>query len=187
MNLLGGRTKFQSKNSLNFLLCGTMFGTSMKEKDTNIKNVMDHETILKDGCIASEKTVNELIKSLQVAIVNTCEQYRMCLLKQVEIIENGMYRNPLDEYWDALVPYRIEADTLKNQFNNYENMTEYVRQIAYGLALCSATIENLECKDLASNEFLELKQLLDEQIEENKKIETKLMKIHMKSIILTKT
>ncbi|GLV37210.1 hypothetical protein CBL_01960 [Carabus blaptoides fortunei] len=182
-----GHTRFQPRNSLNLLLCGTLFGSELKENDTNIKNIIDHETILKDGCIASEKIVNELIKSLQAAIVDTCEQYRFFLLKQVEIYENGMYMNPLDEYWDTLVPYRIEADNLKKQFNSYENMTEYVRQIAYGLALCSAAIENMDFKDCASNEFLELKQILKQQAVENMKLETKLMQINMKSIILTKT
>lgn len=179
--------KFLSTSSR--LVLGTTMVTGMEAfevgSDKNDKYNQSYEELLKKSCMNNELKINELMKTLEEALRVTSEKYRNCLDEQIIILKKGHSIDPLDKYWDKLVPYRVEGDNLKAQFESYRSMVDYVGQLAFNMAFCAAAIENLDAKDFVCEQFQHLEEITKEQIKENRKKESLLLEVNKRNILNT--
>lgn len=175
--------------SSRILLGSVLFaGSEVSELSVDLKSEKNkynksYKELLKKSCLNNELRINELMKTLEEALRITSEKYRNCLEEQINILKQGHSVDPLDKYWDKLVPHRVEADNLKTEFESYRSMVDYIGQLAFNMAFCAAAIENLDAQDLVCGEFQYLEQITKEQINENMKKERILLEVNKRNIM----
>lgn len=141
----------------------------------------DCESAVKRGCIEIEKRVNILMKQLQKSIRKSCEKYRECVSRQIEILNHGLHKKK-EEHWLELLKSRDEAEELRKEFERYQGMIEYVGQLAFNLAICAALMHNLDAQDMVCDEFCLLQKLNQQQISLNKACEQRLFELDLKEV-----
>lgn len=137
----------------------------------------EFDKIIKTACLCSENNIGDLIKCISNSIRVTCEEYRKCVVKQIQILNYGLKGDELDESRDA-------ANKLKKEIEKYQSLIEYVEQLALNLALCSALMGNLDAQDVVCTEYGNLQKINLQQMSLNETCERVLLELAAKNVNL---
>lgn len=152
--------------------------------NTDNTSIEDFTIQIRSACKISEDKIKELVVLLSKSIQKYCEDYRACLLQQIEILNKGMTTNPLSEYWDEMVKCRVEANNLKQEIIKFEGLVEYIGQVIFNLNICQNLLDKIEEKiPEIQYEYELLRNICKEQNELNRILEKELLKVDRMHII----
>lgn len=173
-----------SKSNLRFFLSGAFFGSNFHREEKNLKKIHQKEddALLKTSCRNAEYNVCDFMKRIAESLKGTCQKYRQCIIRQVEILNYDLFVEK-DQIKKELLRNRVEAEALRSQFKKYQSLIEHVEQIVFNLALCSATIGNLDSKLSICDGYYSLQKINFEQMNLNKVCEERLLQLDVKYFI----
>ncbi|XP_056641527.1 uncharacterized protein LOC130448264 isoform X1 [Diorhabda sublineata] len=150
-----------------------MATTVMDKKLETINLEEDISTALQEGDAAIIKLMNQL----KDFVIVVSEEYRKCLLKQIEIIQRATEGGPLSEKWDELPQYRALASELLNELTEYRKMINILDSLARDRSSVTVATNNI------FGQFVEIQEFIQKEVDQNKKIEKELLKLLTESII----
>lgn len=161
------------KDEVNF----NPFGKSSREVE---------EEVINKAFSNPEPELLELMEVLEKCIIESCAQYRICLKKQIEIIEKSSRSGIYSDYLDELPEYRTLAYDLNHELNNYIVLLKTVGEMTYQHLISSAKGESIKNINLISEKYKNLEVLLQKQLDENRKFEFELNNANRIMIMNTK-
>lgn len=170
-NLLIGTTQ------LTFLHPVPVSSTENSYNDT-LKGKMDIDKI-QQALLEGGEAIIQLMDELKDVVKVTCEEYRKCLFKQIEITERTKNLGPLSECWDELPQYRTLADELLQDLNNYKALFETLGKMTESAAIGGIQ----EFTSTIKLKYQEFQKIFIKEFEENKKLEMKLLKLNCDTIL----
>ncbi|XP_044267052.1 uncharacterized protein LOC123012902 isoform X1 [Tribolium madens] len=129
---------------------------------------------LKAACEKGEVAITQLMNSFREHILETSEAYKECLQKQIEIIDEATKVGAMSAKWDELPEYRSIATDLSQQLNTFAATVHTIGEIAKNETLQYITQQQKQFQ-LIGKKTKELEKLLTTQMEEIKKLESKLL------------
>lgn len=148
-----------------------------------VKPPEDMEKEIKAACENSESAVTDLMIVVKKCITEISKEYRKCIEKQIEITTTATEMGPVGAHWDDLTKYRVQAEELKHELTNYQNLMKTLGQIAYDQSMVSFMSGAKENLSLLSEKFAKIDELVKEELQENQKYEMKLLSVHRESIL----
>ncbi|KAJ8940172.1 hypothetical protein NQ318_019381 [Aromia moschata] len=154
---------------------------------TLIKNETPDKIDLNDGlqkaCEEGDTAIIKLMDQLKEYVIVVSKEYRTCLMRQIEITKTATSTGPLSEDWDELPQYRVLADELNKELNDYMAIFNTIGQMSHDETLVkfvTGTCDNLESIGV---KYKELEKLLEREFEENRKFEKELLETNRDSIL----
>lgn len=133
----------------------------------------------------SGEALGNLIKTLHTCIQEICEQYQHCIAKQIEITMACMQMDTLSPQWDEITKYRVSADDLRVEFIKYKTLAATIGSIVNNERFKSETpLSKGEITHVAEA-YKGLIDMIEKQTKENSSWDSKLVDVHMKSILVT--
>ncbi|KAJ8913530.1 hypothetical protein NQ315_017081 [Exocentrus adspersus] len=136
---------------------------------------------LREACQNGNIAILSLMDQLKEFVVIICREYRNCLAKQIEITEVASNIGPESEKWDELPQYRILADELYNELNDYMTVFNTIGQMTDDESMKSFV--NKEQLNLITAKYKILEAVLQKEFALNKEVELKLLVIKRDSIL----
>ncbi|XP_044751547.1 uncharacterized protein LOC123311575 isoform X1 [Coccinella septempunctata] len=159
------------------LFATTFYNLHEDKLDTNsfLKSSREvEEEVINKAFISPEPELLELMEVLEKCIIESCAQYRICIRKQIEIIEKSSRSGIYSDYLDELPEYRTLAFDLSHELNNYIVLLKTVGEMTYQHLMSSAKGESIKDINLISEKYKNLEILLQKQLDENRKFEMEL-------------
>lgn len=163
------------------LLIGTNICCSILKSETS-KRMATEEDIhkaLEEGDTAIIKLMDQLKEFVQII----SEEYRKALNKQIEITEAASNVGPLSEMWDELPKHRTWADELLKEINECSAVFNTIGQLAKEKVLAKFVLSDKDNLDMVAVKYKELEEVMQHELEQNKKLEIKLVQAHCDSIL----
>lgn len=186
------RSPFKIWSSCKTIFSPTMFATTFynmndeKPNDFFPKSSKEiEEEVINKAFNSPDPELLELMEVLENCIIESCAQYRICLKKQIEIIEKSSRSGIFSDYLDELPEYRTLAYDLNHELNNYIILLKTVGEMTYQHLINSAKGQSIKDINLISEKYKNLEVLLQKQLDENRKFETELNNANRNMIINT--
>ncbi|XP_028136639.1 uncharacterized protein LOC114331310 isoform X2 [Diabrotica virgifera virgifera] len=128
-----------------------------------------------------EDAIIKLMNQLKDFVVVVSQEYRSCLLKQMEIVKKASDLGSSTEIWDELPHYRTLASELNNEIIEYYTLFKTLDALAKNKSVLRDTGDHV-VKDVLQV-FQEIQTFIEMQVAENQKMEKELLKVLADSII----
>ncbi|KAJ8971133.1 hypothetical protein NQ314_000865 [Rhamnusium bicolor] len=144
---------------------------------------IDVEDGLRKACEEGDAAVIKLLDQLKEFVIIVSQEYRCCMIKQIEITQTASNVGPFSEVWDELPRYRTLADELNKELIEYMTLFKTIGQMAQEESLARFVTGSSGNLQSVSVKYNELEVLLQREFEENKKFEVELLRIKRDSIL----
>ncbi|KAG5866487.1 hypothetical protein JTB14_004010 [Gonioctena quinquepunctata] len=151
-------------------VCGTTIA-SMSENEDDIENRQIGSNIeedLKDALEKGDEAILSLMHQLKEFFTVVSQEYRNCLVRQMNIMEKALTLGPHSETWDEIPHYRSLADKLQNELNEYVTLFNTLGHMANEKSLVDMVSGSMNIW-IWWREIKELEVVFLREIEENKK------------------
>lgn len=150
-----------------------------------VKPPEDLESDVKNACDNAEAAIIELMNVIKKCIDEISQEYRSCIQNQIDITISATANGPFGPHWDNLTQYRVQADDLKRELENYRCLLTNIGQLAQEQSLVSLFVGTKETLELVVEKYSNLAALVQHTFDENAQYEKKLLRVNREHILLT--
>lgn len=150
-----------------------------------IKPPEDLEYDVKKACDNTENAIVNLMTVIKQCIHEISEEYRMCIQKQIDIISSATEQGPVGSHWDELTKYRVQANELKVELENYRSLLKGIGNIAHEQSVVSLLAGTNKSLELITEKFTKLNDLIEKEYNQNFHYELNLLYANRDHILRT--
>lgn len=150
-----------------------------------IKSPSELEKEIDLACEKGEQSVILLLDTIKTCITEISKEYRDCLEHQINITASALQLGPIGAHWDELTKYRVHAEDLKHELANYQALLKMLGQLTEDQAFVSFMSSTKGSLNLATEAYSKTNTLLQQELQENRTYEVRLLIISRDSILKT--
>lgn len=150
-----------------------------------IKPPEELEADVKKACDNTEYAIINLMTVIKQCIHEISEEYRTCIQKQIDIIMSATEMGPIGPHWDDLTKYRVQANDLKLELDNYRALLKSIGTIAHEQSVVSLLTGANETLDLVAEKYVKLNEVVEQEYSENFHYELSLLYANRNHILST--
>lgn len=176
----------------------TKFHTPLSYLKTNVKRAalldgiynvikppeeLEHD--VKKACDNTEHAIVNLMGVIKQCVHEISEEYRVCLQKQIDIISSATELGPIGAHWDELVKYRVQANELKVELENYRSLLKSIGSIAQEQSIVSLLTGAKHTLELIAVKYKTMSEMIEKEYSENFHYELSLLYANRDHILRT--
>lgn len=150
-----------------------------------IKPPDELEYDVKKACDNTEIAIVNLMGVIKQCIHEISEDYRVCIQKQIDIISSATELGPIGPHWDELVKYRVQANELKVELDNYRSLLKSIGSIAHEQSIVSLLTGTKHTLELIADKYTKLTEMVEQEYSENFHYELNLLYANRDHILRT--
>lgn len=132
-----------------------------------IKPPEELERDVKKACETAENAIVSLMNVIKQCIHEISEEYRICVQKQIDIIKSATDLGPVGAHWDDLTKYRVQANDLKQELDNYRTLLRNLGNIAHEQSVVSLLSGAKDTLELITDKYNKLNELVEQEYSQN--------------------
>lgn len=140
---------------------------------------------VKKACNNTEHAIINLMGVIRQCIHEISEEYRVCIQKQIDIIASATELGPVGPHWDELIKYRVQANELKAELDNYRSLLKSIGSIAHEQSIVSLLTGTKQTLELIADKYTTMNELVEKEYNENFHYELNLLYANRDHILRT--